>query len=115
MIAALAGGNQIVPGRLSPARTGHYVVESQLRRRELLAAILTARMIAQQNVLARERTPLERNMPVLSQADHRRRVQREFLGMQHMPVVLFHPRYALEDHHHRAPLSAHVDGFKGSV
>src|SRR5256885_5157320 len=52
MIAALAAGHQIVPGRLSAARTWRDVVQGQLRRRELLAAILARGMIAQQDVLA---------------------------------------------------------------
>src|SRR6185503_20857110 len=115
MIAALAAGNQIIPRRLSATRTRHHVIQRQLRRRKLFAAILTTRMIAEQDILARERTPLERDMPVLSQANHRRSMQREFLGMEHVPVVLFHARYALKDHHYRAPFSAHVDGFKRGV
>lgn len=42
-------------------------------------------------------------------------MNRQSLRMQHMTVVLFHPRNAFEDHYHRAPFSAHVDGFKGSI
>src|SRR5438128_442410 len=74
MITALATGDEIVPRRLATARTRDHVVQRQLRRRELLPAILATGVITQQNVLARQRTPLVWDMPVLGQSDHRRRV-----------------------------------------
>ena len=35
--------------------------------------------------------------------------------MEHMAVVLFDARHALEDHYHRAPFVAHVDRLKRSI
>jgi len=35
--------------------------------------------------------------------------------MEHVTVVLLHPRYSFEDHHDGAPLGANVDGLKGSI
>src|SRR5712691_5782522 len=52
VIATLAASHQIVPGRLAAARTWRDVIQGQLRRRELLAAILARRVIAQQNIFA---------------------------------------------------------------
>jgi hypothetical protein len=115
MIAALAAGDQIIPRRLATARPWHYVIEGQLGRRELLSAILTARMIAQQDVLPRQRTTLKRNVAIFGKTDYRRRVHLNSLRMQHVAIVLFHTRDAFENHHHRTPLSAHVDGLKGGV
>jgi hypothetical protein len=39
----------------------------------------------------------------------------EFLRVQHVTVVLLHPRNSLEDHDNGAPFGAHVDGLKGGV
>jgi hypothetical protein len=39
----------------------------------------------------------------------------DFLRVQHVPVVLFHPGHAFKDHDHRAPLSAHVNRLKRSI
>jgi hypothetical protein len=54
-------------------------------------------------------------MDVLSQADYGRRVDGQFLGVKHVAVVLFRASYPLKDHHHGAPLGAHVDGLKRGV
>jgi hypothetical protein len=35
--------------------------------------------------------------------------------MEHVSIVLFNPRNALENHHYGAPLGAHVYGFEGVV
>jgi hypothetical protein len=35
--------------------------------------------------------------------------------MEHMAVVLLHPRYSLENHHDGAPFGTHVDGLEGSI
>ena len=81
----------------------------------MLAAILASRMVAQQNILARERAPLKRNVYVFDEPYDRRRVNGESGGMYHVAVVLFDARDAFENHHNRAPLRAHVDWLKGSV
>ena len=72
-------------------------------------------MVAQQDVLARERAVLERDVDVLGQTDDGGRVDGDPGGVEHVAVVLLHPRDALENHHHRAPLGADVDRLVGGV
>jgi len=80
-----------------------------------MAAILARRVIAQKNVLPRERPTFKRNVNVLSKTDYGWGMNRELLRVEHVAVVLLHSRHTFEDHHHRTPLRAHVDGLKGSV
>src|SRR5205085_9293745 len=68
MVAALAAGYQIVPCRISPARARQHMVKRQFGGGKLFAAILARRMVAQQNVLARERAPLKRNVYIFNQS-----------------------------------------------
>src|SRR5687768_4749342 len=70
MIASLAAGHQVIPGRISTARSRQHMVQGELRRRKLFATILAARMITQQNVFARQRTALEGDVYVFSQANN---------------------------------------------
>jgi hypothetical protein len=91
------------------------MVKRKFGWRILFAAVLTRGVIAKQDVLARERSSLERNMDVLGQPDDRRGVNREFLRMQHVPIMLFDTRHTFKDHDYRAPLSAHVYRFKRGV
>ncbi len=72
-------------------------------------------MIPEQNVLPGKRSPFKRNVDVLQQANHGRSVDRQLFGVEHVAVVFLDAGYALEDHHHGAPLGAHVDGLEGSV
>ena len=39
----------------------------------------------------------------------------EFLGMEHVTVVLLYPRHSFENHDNRAPFGTHVDGLKGGI
>jgi hypothetical protein len=39
----------------------------------------------------------------------------EFLGVEHVAVVLLHPRDPFEDHDDGAPFGAHVDGLEGGI
>ena len=80
-----------------------------------MAAILASRMVAQQNVLSRERPAFERNVNVFSKADYGRGVDGKLLRVEHVAVVLLHSRHPFKDHHHGAPLRAHVDGLEGSI
>jgi hypothetical protein len=66
-------------------------------------------MISQQYVFARKRTALKRDVYILSQTNDRRRMNRQLGGVEHVAVMLLHARHALENHHHRAPLSANID------
>lgn len=75
----------------------------------LSSTVLAGGVIPQQDVLARKRTALEGNVYVLGQTNDRRRMNSQLGGMEHVAVMLFHARHALEDHHHRAPLSAYID------
>src|SRR5262245_40605432 len=115
MIATLATGNQIIPRGLPSARAWQHMIEGQFRRWILSAAILARRMVSQQDVLPRERATFKRYVDVFRQTNHRWRMDREFLGVKHVAVVLLHPRYPLEDHDDGAPFSAHVDGLEGSI
>jgi hypothetical protein len=81
----------------------------------LSSAILAGGMIAQQNILPRERASLERNVYVFRQPNYRGRMNRQFRGVKHVAVVLFHAGDAFKDHYYRAPFVAHVDWLKGSV
>ena len=91
------------------------MIERELRRRVLLAAILAGRVVTQQDVFSRERAPFERDMNVLGESNHRGRMNSEFLRMKYVAVVFFDPRYALEDHHDSTPFRAHVDGLIGGI
>lgn len=91
------------------------MIERQLRGRILRAAVLAGRMVAQKDVLPRERSAFKRNVDVLSQTNNRRCVNGEFLRMEDVTIVLLHARYPFEDHHYGAPFGAHVDGLKGSI
>src|SRR5207237_10180237 len=71
VVAALAARDQIVPGALAAARARQYVVERQLRGRELATAVLAGRVVAQQNVFGREGAALVRDVYVLDEADAR--------------------------------------------
>ena len=79
------------------------------------AAILARRVVSQQDVFARERTTFKRYVDVFRQTDNRWCMDGEFLGVEHVTVMLLHPRYSFEDHDDGAPLGAHVDGLKGSI
>lgn len=72
-------------------------------------------MVAQQNVLSGKRSSFKRNVDVLRQSNHGRRVDRQLFRVKHVAVVLFNARYSLKDHHHGAPFGAHVDGLEGSI
>ncbi|MEN3327373.1 MAG: hypothetical protein V7638_2180, partial [Acidobacteriota bacterium] len=85
------------------------------RRRVLSAAVLARRMVSQQDVLARERATFKRYVDVFRQANNRRCMDGEFLRMEHVAVVLLHPRHSLEDHHDGAPFGAHIDRLEGSI
>ena len=91
------------------------MIQRQFGRRMLPAAVLTGGMIAQQNILARERSSLEGDVPILSQPNHRRCVNGQLRRMKHMAVVLFDSGDTLENHYHCAPFVAHIDRLKGCV
>ena len=80
-----------------------------------MAAILARRVIAQKNVLPRERPTFKRYVNVFRKTNDRRRMDREFLRMEHVAIVLLHPRHAFKDHDHRAPLGAHVNRLERSI
>lgn len=115
VIATLATGNQIIPRRLPSARARLDVIERELRRRVLLAAILAGGMVTQQDVFARQRTPFERDMNVLGKPNHRGCMDSESLRMKYMAVMLFDPGYTLEDHDDGTPFRAHVDRLERGI
>jgi len=80
-----------------------------------MAAILASRVIAQQNVLPRERPPFKGYVNVFRKTNDRRGMNGEFLRMEYVAVVLLHSRHPFKDHHHCAPFRAHVDGLKRGI
>ena len=72
-------------------------------------------MVSQQDVLPRERATFEGYVDVFRQTNHRWCMDGEFLGVEHVAVVLFRPRDSLEDHDDGAPFGAHVDGLEGGI
>src|SRR6185369_1867007 len=115
MIATLTTGDQIIPRGLPSARAWLHMIERQFRRRVLSAAVLARRMVSQQDVLPRERATFKGYVDVFRQTNHRGCMDGEFLGVEHVSVVLLHPRDSLEDHDDGAPFGAHVDGLEGSI
>src|SRR5262252_5477777 len=63
-IAGMAASDQVFPGRGASAGAGDYVVERQFARGQNFSAILAGAAIAQQDVLARQRTRLMRDAAV---------------------------------------------------
>ena len=85
------------------------MIERQISGGKPPFAILTGKMIAEQNIFARERTAFVRNVAVFGQPDHRRRVHLDARRTEQMAVVLLHLRLALKDHHDRPLFIADVD------
>src|SRR5690348_11089923 len=62
-VAARAGGDDVFPGGAAAARARHNMVEGQIMRWEVVAAILADEAVAQEHVEAREgRAPRRRNV-----------------------------------------------------
>ena len=80
-----------------------------------MSTILARRMVAQQNILSRQRAALKRNVDILSQPNDRGGVDGQLSRMKNVAVVLLDPRDAFEDHHHRAPFGAHIYWLKRSI
>ncbi len=91
------------------------MIERQFRGGILRSAILASGMVAQQNILSRKGAAFKRDVNIFRKSNDRRSVDREFLRVEHVAVVLLHPRHAFEDHHHRAPFRAHVNGLERSI
>src|SRR4030088_2408262 len=68
-VAVVAARDQVLPRRKAAARTGNDMVQRQLARRQDNAAVLARVSIAQQNVLAAQRTRLMGNPAVLEQTN----------------------------------------------
>ncbi|HET6975373.1 MAG TPA: hypothetical protein VFI24_03560 [Pyrinomonadaceae bacterium] len=66
VVATLAAGNQIIPRGLPSARAWLHMIQRQFRGRVLSAAVLAGRMVAQQNILPRERSTFKGNVDVFS-------------------------------------------------
>ena len=115
MIATFAAGNQIIPRGLPSARAWQHMIESQFRGRVLSSAVLASGVVAQQNVLSRERTTFKRNVDIFRQTNNRGGVNREPLRVEHMAVVFLDPRHSFKDHDDRAPFGAHVNGLERSI
>ena len=69
IVAAVATGDQILPGGLAGSRARDDVVEGHLAGGQHLVAILAGVAIAHQNVFARKSPGLMGNTPVFQQAD----------------------------------------------
>jgi hypothetical protein len=115
MIAAFAAGNQIIPRGLPSARAWQHMIERQFRGRVLSSAVLASGVVAQQDVLSRQRTTFKRNVDIFRQTNNRGGVDRELLRVEHVAVVFLDPGYTFKNHDHRAPFSAHVNGLERSI
>src|SRR5580698_7574920 len=69
-IAGMATSHKVLPSRGASARAWHHVIEREFAGRQHFATKLTGVAITQQNVLARKRTRLVRNSPILQQSNH---------------------------------------------
>ena len=72
VVAAMAAGDQVFPGRFAGARPRDHMIQSQLAGRQCAMAVLAGVSVAHQNVLARERPGLARNSLVFQEPDHGR-------------------------------------------
>src|SRR5580704_1058893 len=115
IVALIAAGNEIFPGRMSAARTRHYVIKRQLRRRKRTRAELARIPVTQQNVLARKSAALLRNVPVSQQTNYRRHRNGSRTGMYYRSVAFFRLRHALEHQDQRATHCRHVDRLEGGI
>src|SRR5258708_2688802 len=109
VIAPVAAGHQVLPGRSPASRARHHVVQRQFRARKYAHAKLTSIAVPQQYVLPRKRAALLRNMPVREQADHGRHFVGMRRGMYFRVVQLFRLRHTLQHQYHRASLCRHVN------
>ncbi len=64
IVAGVAAGDEILPRRAPAARTRQHVIQRQLRSRKRAPAELASIAVAQQNIFARKRAALLRNVPV---------------------------------------------------
>ncbi len=85
------------------------MIQRQLSGRQHDTAVLAAVSVAQQDVLARERTRLVRNSPVLQQPDHAWHRNPHPRRMQHRALLFLRARHALQHQHQRPPRTADVD------
>src|ERR1035438_8967468 len=61
IVAGVATGHQVLPGRLAGARPRNHMIQGQLAGRHRAVAVLAGITVAHQNILARERPRLPRN------------------------------------------------------
>jgi hypothetical protein len=108
-IARMAASDKILPGRRPSPRTRNHVIQRQLARGQHRRAVLARIAIAQQDVLARERTALMWNPPILEQPNHRRQPHRHPRRVQEVPILFLRHSHALQHKHQRPPRRAHID------
>src|SRR5579863_5331789 len=88
VVALIAAGHQILPGRPSPARTRDDVVKSQFGGRKHAPAKLAGVAVSKQDILAGQGTSLLRNMTVGEQSDDRRHLHRSGSRMDNVVIQL---------------------------
>src|SRR5256885_7716376 len=70
VVALIAAGHQVLPGRPPASRARHYMVQGQLRAGEHSTAELTRVAVSQQYVFSRKRPALLRNVAVRQQPNY---------------------------------------------
>jgi hypothetical protein len=115
MVTSSAARDEIIPRALASARPRQDVIEREVGSSKLFPAVLAGRMVTQQYVLPGEGAIFKGDVDVFRQANNRGRVHRNLRRVEHVAIVLLHPRDSLENHNDRAPFGAHVYGLVGTV
>jgi hypothetical protein len=115
VVAGAATGDQVIPCRITAARTWDNVVERQVLWRKDVTAVLASVVISQQNVLARKALALEWNVYVFEEPNNRRGRHRESSRVQPLRGTLFSVSDTLQYEHHCPPRRAYIDRLKRSV
>ena len=76
VVTLVTASDQILPRGAPATRAGNYVVQRQLRRWKCVPAELAGVVVAQQDILAGQRSGLLGDVAIRQQPDHRRHLQR---------------------------------------
>ncbi len=91
------------------------MVQGQLGRGKVPVAELAGIAVAQQDILARKRARLLRDVPVGEQADHRRHTHTVGRGVHFLVVMLLGLRHTLQHQHQCATHSRHIDRLERGI
>src|SRR5258707_5529684 len=115
VVAAIAAGHQVLPGRTAATGTRNDMIQREFRAGKNPTAKLAGVPIAQQDILSGKGPALLWGMPVRQQTNYRRNPMRMSCGMDFRGMELFGLRYSLEHQDHRASHCGDVDGLVSGV